>query len=400
MMNQKIGNVGLLNLLNATAESIKGIEKIENVGMVLYKKEAAHLLASLNIGNIGSTVELPEGYRFFNGILQVNKAYLQSITEPVKLYVNGLVIVDEDVQGDQINSDLLHIAVNGKVYLPSHLSGMGNLLFTTSGLIETYVGSPPRFENGELTLTNSFLQALENSLFLVVNGKLSLSKDLNLDLFMEKINKLEVNGKLTVYEEQESFLYKKITSFTTCKVDIIPEGFEVIQKPLRLNSRSIRRFKNKKLFTKKPIILEADITREMLSLSINKIQSTSIVICHEQLEDLIYECCSLLDTEVLAYEHECIFIEGDEVWSNDQFLALEHPTHFVVEGKLEFDDDVQEQSLKAHVAAIDLLGKVIVHNKKIKGVLQKLIRLNSGDIEEAGKKEDVAVLRNVGELSL
>ena len=43
-MSQRIGNVGLLNLVNATEESVKGIERIENVGLVLYGKENAHLL--------------------------------------------------------------------------------------------------------------------------------------------------------------------------------------------------------------------------------------------------------------------------------------------------------------------------------------------------------------------
>lgn len=60
-MKQKIGNVGLLDLRHATEESIKGIESINNVGVVFYHKENAHLLSSLSIGNIGKSIELPEG---------------------------------------------------------------------------------------------------------------------------------------------------------------------------------------------------------------------------------------------------------------------------------------------------------------------------------------------------
>jgi hypothetical protein len=398
-MNQRIGNVGLLNLMNATEESIKGIEKIENVGMVLYRKENAYLLSHLNIGNIGASVELPEGYDFYNGILTINQAYLQSIKEPVKLFVNGLVIVERDVQADQFNPRYLHIVVNGKVYVPSPLSGIASLPFS-KGVVETYEGMPPRFVNGELNLTNSFLNANEEALYLVVNGVLSFSKDLNMDVFSEKVQKLEVNGKITAYEEQAIHLYKKIASLTTCMVELIPEGFEVIKKPLRVNSRSIRRFQNKKLYTKKPIFLEADITREIFETSIPKIHSSSMIICHEQLEDLVYECCSLLDTEVLTYEHNCILITGEEVWSNHQFLSLENPINLIVEGRLVLDSDVQPSTFKEYVKTVDILGKVVVSEKTLMGSLYPLIRLNTGSFEEPNQQEEGAILKNVGELSL
>ncbi len=122
-MNQRIGNVGLLNLINATAESIKGIEKIENVGMVLYRQGNAQLLTKMNIGNIGSSVEVPEGYRYLNGMLNLDVSFLESIVEPVKLVVNGIVIISRDVQADQLKADQLSLIVNGNVYCPAHLTG-------------------------------------------------------------------------------------------------------------------------------------------------------------------------------------------------------------------------------------------------------------------------------------
>ncbi len=399
-MNQKIGNVGLLNLMDATEESIKGIEKIENVGLVLYRKENAHLLTSLNIGNIGASVELPEGYSFYNGILTINQAYFQSITQPVKLFVNGIVIIEEDVQSEQMMSNLLHLIVNGKVYIPIHLSGVSSQFLSAKGLVETYDGQLPRVENGELTLTNSFLSAFEKPLNLIVNGMLSLAKDLDMVLFSEKIKRLEVNGKITVYEGQEVMLYKKISSLTTCMVEIIPNHYEVLKKTLRINSKSIQRFKNMNLYTKKPILFEDDIKREVLEATIAKIHSSSIIICQEQVEDLIYEHCSLLETEVLAYEHTCVLIEGDEEWSNNQFLSLEYPINFIVDGKLKLAEDVQPETLRNHVSSIDILGKVVVSDTKLKGMLQQLIRLNTGTIELEGHKEEGAVLKNVGELTL
>ncbi|MFB3161066.1 hypothetical protein ABLO26_06795 [Neobacillus sp. 179-J 1A1 HS] len=401
-MSQRIGNVGLLNLVNATEESIKGVERIENVGLVLYGKDNAHLLTHLNIGNIGSSLEVPSGYRLYNGVLNLDQNYLSSIVDPVLLLVNGVVIIDRNVQPDQIQAGNLNLMVNGKVYCPAHLSGVaGSMLTKNNGAVEIYHSAPPRLENGKFTLTNSFLQSVDEPLFLVVNGLLTFAQDLNLDLLNEKINKLEVNGKIEIFENQAAYLYKKAASLTTCKVEVIPTGYEVLSKPLRFNARSIRRFQQKKWFTNKPVIIESDVSREMLTIAVEKIHSTSFIICHEEVEDLVYERLSLLETEVLSYENNFILIEGEEVWSNDQFLALDQPATFIVNGQLVLDRDVSEEVLRSKVSTLDILGEVVVHEKKLKGVLQNIIRLNAGTIEvEKGKEETGVTLQNVGELSL
>jgi hypothetical protein len=401
-MSQRIGNVGLLNLVNATEESIKGVERIENVGLVLYGKENAHLITKLNIGNIGSSLEIPAGYHLVNGVFHLDQNYLSSIIEPVFLLVNGIVIIDKNVQADQVQAGQLSLMVNGKVYSPTHLTGIaGKMLSKGNGAVETYNGTAPRFENGKFTLTNSFLQSIDDSLYLVVNGMLSFAQDLNLDIFYEKISKLEVNGKISLFENQETFLYKKVASLTTCVVEVIPAGYEVLAKPQRLNGRSIRRFQQKKWFTNKPVIIESDVSREMLTKAIEKIHSTSVIICHEEVEDLVYERLSLMETEVLSYENSFIVIEGEEVWSNEQFLALDQPVSIIVNGQLTLDRDVNEEVLRSKVATLDVIGEVIVRERKLKGTLQNIIRLNTGTVEEEkGKGESEATLQNVGELSL
>lgn len=400
-MSQRIGNVGLLNLVNATDESIKGVERIENVGLVLYGKDNAHLLTKLNIGNIGSSVEIPTGYRLFNGVFTLDQNYLSSIDEPVFLLVNGIVIIDKNVEADQVQAGQLNLIVNGKVYSPSHLTGVaGKMLSKGSGAVETYHGAPPRIENGKFTLSNSFLQSIEEPLYLVVNGKITFAQDLDLDLFIEKISKLEVNGKIVLFENQESYLYKKMATLTG-KVEVIPAGYEALGSQLRLNSRSIRRFQHKKWYTNQPVIIESDVTRDALTKAIDKIHSTSVVICQEDVEDLVFERLNLIETEVLSYENNFILIEGEEKWSNDQFLGLDQPANFIVDGQLVLDGDVSEEVLRSKVSTLDILGEVIVQEKKLKGFLQNIIRLNTGTIgEEKGKEDTGSTLQNVGELSL
>ncbi|MBD8069531.1 hypothetical protein [Bacillus sp. PS06] len=399
-MSQRIGNVGLLNIVNATPESIKGIESIGNVGMVLYSKDTAPLLSQLNIGNIGGSAEIPEGYSLLNSNITIDHSYLESISEPTFLFISGDVTFEKNLQGTALNKEL-QLIISGNVFVPAHLSGAVNIVIKNClGNIITYENSLPRYENGAFTLTNSFLFSLNEPQWLVVNGLLKVEDSLDLELFEVKITKLEVNGKISLYQHQEASLHKKITSLTACKLEIIPNGYVVLNKSIRLNARSIRRFKNKKLYTKKPIMIEKDVTRELLSTTIASIHSTSVIICQEQLEDLIFEVSSLLETEVLAYDQQVIMIEGDEVWSNEQFLALTQPTNFIINGQMRLDEDVEETVLLESIATIDILGEVIVPHKKIKGSLQNLIRVCTGSINEATRTDGGSSLKNIGELCL
>lgn len=397
-MNQQIGNVGVLNLLNATDESIKGIDRIENVGAVLVRQNSVHLLTRLNIGNIGSTIEIPEGFNYYNGTLTINQAFLQSLTERLKLVVNGLIIFDTNIEPDPLKMELLELIVNGKAYTPPHFASFASRILS-KGEIETYQGTPPRFENGKLNLTNAFLQSFDEPMNLVVNGLLNLAPDLNMELFLEKISSLEINGKAVLYKNQEPLLYKKTKSISGV-VEAIPEGYEVLSKPLHINGRSIRRFQNKKFYTKKPFIIESDVTREQLTKAIASLHSQSIIVCPDVVEDLIYECLDLLETEVLPYEGQFIIIDGEEVWTNEQLLALEKPAHLVVTGQLILAEDVEGQVLREKLRTLDLVGEVLVKEKTLKGVLQGIIRHHSGSMEEEQNEVKGPLLRNVGELSL
>jgi hypothetical protein len=402
-MGQRIGNVGLLNLLNATEESIKAYDRIENAGAVIYRKGQAHLLSALNIGNMGASMELPEDYSYYNGVLTIDAAYLQSLGAELKLLVNGTVIFGKDIGPEQLEKGLLALMVNGEIYAPAHLAGLVSRLFPAGNrTVNPYTGAPPRIENGNFTLSNAFLQAAELPAHLVINGMLTMPKDLDMDLFNEKISNIEVNGTLSVHEEQEVHVHKKMAASPNGVIQVIPAGYEVLKKIVKLNSRSIRSFQRKKLLTKKPLIFEKDIPRGSFEAAIEKIDSKSYIVCSEELEDLIYERLDRLETEVLSYEHQYILIEGEQEWSNDQFLSFHNPVNLIIEGVLVLNTDVTEEVLQDSLAAIDLFGEIQVNSKKTKRALQNKLRVNEGRIKEQGEAAEAerTGLQNVGELTL
>ncbi|MCD8510358.1 MAG: hypothetical protein LRY73_11185 [Bacillus sp. (in: Bacteria)] len=305
------------------------------------------------------------------------------------------------MEPEQLKQGLLQLLVNGIVYAPIHLTGLVNNLFAEGKTsINGYEGEAPRFENGEFTLTNAFLEAGGIDQYIVINGHLRFAKDLNMEKYEEKIKKLEINGIVTIYANQEMYFHKKVTSTNSQLITIIPDGYEVIDKKLHVNARNIRRFQNKKIYTKRPIILDKDISRDALSKAITSIESTSFVVCHESLEDLLYEITSNMKTEILPYDDSYILIEGEETWSKEELLALESATNFIIKGKLIFQQDVDRDVLMAKVASLDNFGVVAVNDTKLKGTLQSVLRVNNGEIRESGKQVERSVLKNVGELSL
>jgi len=402
-MGQRIGNVGVLNLLNATEESVREYERIDNVGAVLYRAGNSHLLSLLNIGNVGAAIELPKGFVYYNGTLEMDAAYFDSLEGEIRQLINGSVIIGKDVQPEQLEGKQLDFIVNGEIYAPSRLLGVVNRIFAKgSRKIKGYTGAPPQFLEGSVVLSNAFLQAAEEPMYLVMNGVFNIPREVDMELFDESIHNLDVNGVLTIHEEHEAFVYKKMTALPNGVMVVIPNGYDVLKKKVKFNSRSIRSFQEKKLWTKKPVIFEKDISREMFEKAIGKIDSKSYIVCSEELEDLLYERLDRLETEVLSYEHHYVLIEGDQEWSNDQFLAMNHPVNLIVEGILVLKDDVAEEVLRTKVAAIDLLGEIQVADKKVKGALQSKLRVNEGRIIEQGQAEEKARtgLQNIGELAL
>lgn len=248
-------------------------------------------------------------------------------------------------------------------------------------------------------MNNAYLASSNEPMELVLNGIVQLDKELDMEQFTARIESIRVNGKAVIHEHQSPYFYEKLKTINGL-VEVIPAGFEYVTKPVRLNARTARRFKDHKLYTNKPLILEADVTRDAFSQALSEIQSTSFIICSEEIEDLVWERCPNLNTEIVSYERLFVFINGEETWSRDQLLALGQPASFIVDGTLTFDDDVTEEDIKASLSSLDLFGEVVVGEKRIKGILYPYLRVNNGSIIVKGTEEALAGIGNVGMLSL
>lgn len=397
-MGMTIGNVGLLNIVNATEESIRDIEKIENVGLVLYAKETAPLLAKLKINNIGQTLETNQQARIVNGRLLIDGAFLEAMKEPCTFLVNGLVIVEKNVTIEQLKQVACQLVVNGSVYVPPALNGAVSLLLkTVSGSIETYTDHLPRIETGIVQLTNSYLEALPPGQHIIVNGKLELTPDLDMALFSEKIARLTINGKALLYITQEQAFYAKAS--VVGKVAVVPSGFQVKMRTLRLNEHSIKRFNGTSLYTTKPLLLQRGVSREQLKTAFAAIHSTSYIVCHEELEDLVYERLHRFETDVLSYPGAFRLIEKED-WQQEDIEWLEANTTLIVDDTLTITEKISEKLLTEKIGALDLFGTIYTADAAQKALLQNKLRTPKGIMIDQSNQSTRSGMDNIGELTL
>jgi len=106
-----ISNVGTLDIRNASPETIAQIGKVGNVGMILYSPETAPLLASMNIGNMGMSVEAAADAQVITGELEIDSAYIANQPKPPELLVLGRLIIKPEVTAEEIENGLGKLVV-------------------------------------------------------------------------------------------------------------------------------------------------------------------------------------------------------------------------------------------------------------------------------------------------
>lgn len=398
MMGRKIGNIGTLNIVRATEESIKEIEQINNVGLVLYSRETAHLLPLLNANNIGKTFEIDHDTRSVSGSLTIDSDYLMAFDQTILIMVSGVCIIDKNVTVEQLKQTKCQLYVSGVVYTPPHLHGAtGLILRSTSGTIETYEEELPHYTVGNVTLSNGYLEGLNNQTPLLVSGKLSIEPDLDLELFKQKIARVILTGKATLYKHQEQIFHKKATVLG--KVEVIPTDYLELKKALSLTKQSIKRFKQRSIYTNKPILIDASVSREAFEKAFSSIHSTSYVVCPENLEDLVYEALDQIETEVLSFTTHVRMVEEEE-WHGDDAEMLNEDTALVVEKSLTLSDSVTPELLGKRLQEIHLFGTIYTVSSSQKALVQRLLQTNHGEVIDLSKQELKEGLDNIGELTL
>ena len=381
------GNIGVLDIRKATAEFVASIKSIGNVGMLFYAPENTAPIHQLNIGNLGESIEVPADAKMLTGQVVFGSDYFKQQIIPLSLCVTGQVVVHPDIPAEEIETGLGSLVITGQLICPEHLLGtMQAKLRNIIGGTKTYTYTQSsRLTIGNLILDENYLRSLDDGVELVVIGNMNLPQVLDNNLFEQKVQRIQVTGNIVCREENVQVLFARLDDKKgKPKVKTIPTGFEVVEKPLRLDADLLKALPAKKLIFTEITQIDKDVTPELLNRCLETFIAEEIVICPAVLKEVIAQKCNMLETEILFYEGELWLVSDELTISASRFDYLEGKATLVVFGELMLANDVEPQVLIDGLAEVHNFGEISCTPQQM-GAIQSLLGVKDGELIDSTK---------------
>jgi hypothetical protein len=363
MENPKtIGNVNVLNLVNATQESASGIQRIGNINFALVTPETAPLLQRISVGNINASVEIPSGSNLVSQIGQflVNADFFKNVERKIFFLITGQLIVEPGVPAEEIEKSLAGLAVTGQFFCPEGLMGAFNAKsYHVTGQSIAYPPFKHVFINS-LTLDPGFLNGLEDGAEISLLGGLSVPKVLANDLLERKIGKMYVSGEILCHEENaqaiRARLYKSPASFKT-----IPAGFILVEKPLVIDNDTLEYLPGAKLFCKELVRITAGVDPRAFDQRVEQLIAEDVLLCPSSLKPVLAPKCNLFETKAIFYQDELWLVQDEQTFRNASFDGLRDragTATLVVTGELTLDPAIPPATLTERLSKIHNFGLI------------------------------------------
>jgi hypothetical protein len=407
-MEQKkvIGNVNVLDLRKATQASVVDINRIGNVNILVHSRETVDLITRFAIGNINNTLEIASDVNLHNilGPLVINKHYFKYQEEKLFLLIMGPVTIEPDVTVDDVKAGLGKLIVMGPLVYPAHLSG---IITSEDCMVMGPVSSYPVFAKtkmGSLDLDESYLHTLEDGTELTVVGSLRAVKVLPNDLLERKVKKLFVL-KGTLCHAENGDVIRACLVDGSGSVEIIPTGFERMEKPLVLDGSSLDFLPSRKLFCIEWVEVKSDVTPAALDKALDGIQSKQMILCPAALKEVMSQKCNLFENRVIFYEGDLWFIDDSRELQVSRFNYLEGKATLVVQGELRMSGNITPEMITSRITRVHNLG-IIWCTPEQMGAIDMLLGLHEGTLIDSTPKkmeedkEEVMGIGNVNYLAL
>ena len=379
-----IGSVNILDLREATEESVRAYESIGNVNLALYTSETAHLLHKLTIRSVNLAVEVPANVKaeFIMGPLDIGAEHFAGLTDPLGLLVMGPVTIAPDLKPEDLDRGIATGMVMGPITCPEPLVAT---LQSKIQLVMGPVRSYPVLEKvhmGSLALDEAYLKGLDDKTELVVVGSLRAAEELPSDVIRRKIAKLHVTGRTTCFDVNATDLRSVLTG-TSGPIRTIPEGFKVIEKEIRLTRDLLTSITDRKLYFTRNAVIDADVDESLFAAKIEGLRSEKTVICPQPLQAALAKGCDLLDTKAVFYEGELWLIDGETELQPSRFDFLDGKATLIVTGVLNVHPDVAADVLASRLAKVHHYG-VIECSPEQRAAIESRIGISDGVFEKPG----------------
>ena len=383
-----IGNVGTLDIRTASEATIAEIEKVGNVGMVLYSPETAPLFTRLNIDNMGMSVEASVDAQVINGQLEIDSDYLKSLDEPVELLVLGQLIIKPDVQAEEIEKGLDKLVVCGLVLCPEDLLGAVRAkLRDFEGQLLPYSESF-KFVMGKVDLDETYLQGLDDGAELLIMGKVDVPQVLDDELLRRKIASLQVMGKISCREENLPTLRSLLKEMGgQVKISAVPAGFEPVDGHIALDGLALKNLPGRKLYCTGEVQITGEVDAVALDEALEALQVTGLLICPAALQEVVAQKCDVLKTRTVFYEGELWLVDDAMDLLASRFDFLEGKATLVVRDLLTIDPEIDPQMLAERLDKVHNFETIRCTPGQM-GAVQARMGIDEGTLIDSTKKEE------------
>ncbi len=396
-----IGNIGVLDLRNSTEESVARIRRIGNVGMIIHSPETTRFISMLNIGNIGGTLEVPDGAQLLSGKVSLN---FKDASQPLKIVAMGKIFIEADATVEDVEKNVDYLACSGKILCPQHLLGVvQSKAKDISGKLIPYPSSAQLYQ-GKLVLNDDILNGLEDDSELCIIGQLDMPDIVDNTLLARKVRRVHVLGEISCREENISTLSERLEQrYGTPKISTIPLGFTPVYKAIALDNAALISLPSRKLYCTGLVTIDPETDADALDKAIDALQTTRLLIAPAHLKDVLATKCNLLESKAIFYEGELWHITDEAELLLSRFDYLEGKATLVVRDHLTLAADIEPQVLADRLHKIHNLDTIACTPAQM-GAVQARLGLNEGELvdstTEEKEEEEEEGIGNVGHLAL
>ncbi|MFA6108039.1 MAG: hypothetical protein WDA75_04640 [Candidatus Latescibacterota bacterium] len=397
-----LGNIGVLDLRAATEASIAPIRRIGNVGLILTSPATRHLVARLNMGNVGTTLSAPAEAKIHTGQVEITRDYFSGQTEPQSLIVTGQLLIRPEVTAEALTAGLDQLAVCGQVLCPEPLVGaLRAKLIEMTGVLQTYQAHM-EVVVGNLRFDRVYLEGLKEGSALAVIGHLEAPEILDDGRLARGLTGLTVLGKLTCREENLSH-FRGVLSGPPPQIASIPAGFEPLAGSVVLDPANLGSLPGRRLYCPGGVRLTGEVEPAQLDQALERLQLHGLLIAPARLREVLARKCDLLQTKAVFYEGELWLIDESTTLVPARFDYLEGKATLVVRDRLEITPDLEPRVLADRLDKVHNLDCIRCTPAQM-AALQARLGLNQGEFQDSTRPdeedEEESGIGNVGVLRL
>lgn len=188
-------DMGMLDLRHVkSAEELKGIAEISDIGVILISEDLVGALSNVNIHDVGGIMPVPAGGK------------VNCMTGQTRLTGEALASGDPETSLVLVGQTFITTPVSSVGYKEIRTCGQ---LFATRGSESAlspkiaqqtgqnfYLPSDPRFIMGEEKIGTEYLELLPKPTSFVIMGEVTFSSDVTRDLLLSKVDEIVLMGEI------------------------------------------------------------------------------------------------------------------------------------------------------------------------------------------------------------